>query len=101
VIERLHGYWNSLVRFTADALACQDASAAPPSIRGSTPEPVRRSMMRLAEIITASSALESDDPRSEWIEPQLGFALRNLELNARHGQGCGHGLVAVYEVGRR
>ena len=98
LIERLHGYWNSLIRFTAEALACQDASAAPPSINPSGPEPVRLSMMRLAEVIVASSALESDDPRSEWIEPQLGFALRNLELNGRHGQGCGHGLVAVCEI---
>jgi SAM-dependent methyltransferase len=98
VIERLHGHWNSLVRFVAEFLAGQDVSADSPKISASTPEPVRRSMTRLAQIIRTSPWLESDDPRAEWIEPQLGLALRNLELNGAQAEGCGHGLVAVCAI---
>jgi hypothetical protein len=37
-------------------------------------------------------------PRENIIEPQLGYALRYLVCNLQQGQGCGHGLVGVFEV---
>jgi hypothetical protein len=38
------------------------------------------------------------DPRANVIEPQLGYALRGLELTMQKGMGTGHGLVGVFEV---
>jgi hypothetical protein len=55
-------------------------------------------MTRLAQFVRMLPWLESDDPRAEWIEPQLGLALRNLELNGAQAEGCGHGLVAVCAI---
>jgi hypothetical protein len=33
------------------------------------------------------------------IEPQLAYVLRNMMHKLQEGRGCGHGLVAVLQVG--
>jgi len=38
------------------------------------------------------------DPRANVIEPQLGYALRRLELGLQRGMGTGHGLMGIFEV---
>jgi hypothetical protein len=38
------------------------------------------------------------EPRANIIEPQLGYALRSLEINMQQGIGCGHGLVAFLKI---
>jgi hypothetical protein len=40
------------------------------------------------------------DPRANVIEPQLGYALRGLELLMQKGMGTGHGLVGVFEINK-
>ena len=37
-------------------------------------------------------------PTSSIIEPQLGYALRYLEMKLQRGLGCSHGLVGIFEV---
>jgi len=37
-------------------------------------------------------------PRENIIEPQLGYALRHLEMRLQQGLGCAHGLVGIFEV---
>jgi hypothetical protein len=39
-------------------------------------------------------------PRENIIEPQLGYALRYLEMKLQRGQGCAHGLVGIFEVNK-
>jgi hypothetical protein len=39
-------------------------------------------------------------PRENIIEPQLGYALRTLEMKLQRGLGCSHGLVGVFEIHR-
>jgi hypothetical protein len=39
-------------------------------------------------------------PRENIIEPQLGYALRYLEMKLQRGLGCAHGLVGIFEVDR-
>lgn len=102
VLRQLHASWNALIRFTQEAIAHHDASenrsAVPPAIPGDAQGAARRSMDRVRRAIEASRWLEVDDPRSDIIEPQLGFALRDLEIGYQRGEGCGHGLVCAYEV---
>jgi len=38
------------------------------------------------------------DPRANVIEPQLGYALRGLEMELQRGAGNGHGLVGIFTV---
>ena len=37
-------------------------------------------------------------PRENIIEPQLGYALRYLEMKLQRGLGCSHGFMGVFEV---
>ncbi len=101
VLRRVHSGWNAVVRFTADVLPRADTGEPLPEIPGNAPDSVRAAMAALRAAIEARDAIEADDPRADWIEPQLGLALRNIELAEQRGVGCGHGLVAVYEVGRK
>jgi hypothetical protein len=39
-------------------------------------------------------------PRENIIEPQLGYALRYLEMKLQKGLGCGHGFVGIFEVNK-
>jgi hypothetical protein len=97
-LEAAHAPWNALVRFAMDALARQDAQAPPPEVPADAAPPVRQAMTRLRHVIEVAQWVEADDPRAAWIEPQLGLALRNIELAVQRGMGCGHGLVVVCEV---
>jgi hypothetical protein len=40
-------------------------------------------------------------PRENIIEPQLGYALRNLIMELQQGQGAAHGLVCVLEIDKQ
>ncbi|MGD8395809.1 MAG: class I SAM-dependent methyltransferase [Candidatus Eiseniibacteriota bacterium] len=99
-LRAAHGAWNAVVRYAAEGLARADAGTAPPEVPAGMPAPVRATVERLAQAIGALGACEMDDPRAAWLEPQLGLALRNLELELQRGLGCGHGLVAICEIRR-
>lgn len=100
-LESVHTAWNALVRFTIESLEQLDASAALPEIPGSLPEHVRGAMARVRQAVEAMPGIQADDPRAEWLEPRLGLALRDVELAGGPAAGCGHGLVAVYEIHKR
>ena len=36
--------------------------------------------------------------RGRLVEPQLGYCLREIEMGRQKGLGCGHGLVAIFEI---
>jgi hypothetical protein len=48
--------------------------------------------------VALSRRREIGNPRASLIEPQLGYCLRELEMGLQKGLGCGHGLVAIFEV---
>jgi SAM-dependent methyltransferase len=102
LLTDLHAAWTDLVRFTRDTLARAGASGARAvgsrEFPASRSEPARRAMQRMSHVIEASTDWPADDVRAELIEPQLGFALRDLEIAHQRGKGYGHGLVGIYEV---
>jgi hypothetical protein len=100
-LREAHAAWNTLVDFAAEAFARADAGKPPPEVTHAAPDVARRAIGRLRTAIAALDTVEVDDPRADWIEPQLGVALRNIELATQRGNGCGHGLMAVYEVRKR
>jgi len=55
-------------------------------------------LMNIDRIITDIEWMKYGEPRANIIEPQLGYALRSLEINTQKGIGCGHGLVAILKV---
>ena len=55
-------------------------------------------LMNIDRIITDTGWMWYGEPRANIIEPQLGYALRSLEINTQKGLGCGHGLVAILKI---
>ncbi|MDY6907303.1 MAG: class I SAM-dependent methyltransferase [Chloroflexota bacterium] len=95
-----HDSWNALVRYVIALLQHRDGvtSGPEPRIEGGHPRPVRRAMADMRRLISYADRCDMGDCRANCIEPQLGYALRELEMRLQRGLGCGHGLVAILEV---
>ncbi len=85
--------WNALVQFTIDLLHSPRGSRIP-----AHPEALRRAMQVVKRAVKSAVELEMGDPKANIIEPQLGYALRGLEMGSQQGMGVGHGLVAIMEI---
>lgn len=62
------------------------------------PEPLKEAMKSMARVIEGVGWLEWGDVRANVIEPQLGYALRKLEMDLQPGKGMGHGLVGIFKI---
>jgi hypothetical protein len=64
----------------------------------SHPDELAAARRRMRAVVEASRTLDFDDARANLIEPQLGYALRDLERSLQVGEGHAHGLVGIYEI---
>jgi len=100
--EKLQSCWNALIRFTIDLCQRFDPDQGtvvnPPEIRTTYPEPLKKAMLDMKRVVEGAGWFQMGDPRANVIEPQLGYALRGLEMNMQEGMGTGHGLVGIFEV---
>jgi len=92
--QRLADCWNYLVTYTKALL---EGSELPEAL-DETPLPLRRALSVMRKVVRVASRLGIGNPRASLVEPQLGYCLRELEMGLQQGLGCGHGLVAVFEV---
>jgi SAM-dependent methyltransferase len=103
--EHLQMCWNALVNHVAELMAILDEEKRaygkdPPPAPISCPAALRDMMDRMRLVVEGTGWLGYGLPRENIIEPQLGYALRYLVCNLQRGQGCGHGLVGIFEVDR-
>lgn len=100
--EELQVCWNTLVRYTMDLCQRYDVERQtvvdPPPIPSHYPEPLKAAMRDMFRVIEGAAWFQMGDPRANVIEPQLGYALRRLEMFMQRGMGTGHGLVGIFEV---
>ena len=101
--ERLQMCWNALVKYVDHLMRIFDEAnrtytEEPPTPPVSCPPALRDMMERMKLVVEGIGWLGYGLPRENIIEPQLGYALRYLVGNLQQGQGCGHGLVGVFEV---
>ncbi len=92
--QRLSYCWNYLITYTK-ALLDEGEPAPTPA---ETPLPLKQSLGAMRKIATVAERMKIGTPRTSLVEPQLGYCLRELEMRLQQGQGCGHGLVAIFEV---
>ena len=92
--------WNTLVGYVIALLRHFDsAKASPrPEIERHHPRALRIAMAEMRRLIAAVYRSGIGDARANIIEPNLGYALRKLEMSLQRGIGCGHGLVAILEL---
>jgi len=101
--ERLQMCWNALVKYTARLMEMFDEenrsyADQPAAAPVSCPPALGDMMERMKLVVKGIGWLQYGLPRENIIEPQLGYALRYLVCNLQRGQGCGHGLVGIFEV---
>jgi hypothetical protein len=104
--EHLQMCWNRLVLYVDELLQLYDESdqrftAEPSPIPGSYPPVLGNMMRRMRRVVEGVGWLETGLPRENIIEPQLGYALRQLVMELQQGLGCGHGLVGAFEIDKR
>ncbi|MBS3820438.1 MAG: methyltransferase domain-containing protein [Planctomycetes bacterium] len=104
--ENVQMCWNTLIRYVMQLLEQYDPQqrrfkGALPDIPGSYPESLREMMGRMRVLCEGVGWLSYGLPRENIIEPQLGYALRNLILERQQGQGAAHGLVCVLEIDKQ
>ena len=92
--QRLADCWNYLVTYTKALL---EGSSLPEALVV-MPLPLRRAVSTMRNIVRVAARVRIGTPRASIVEPQLGYCLRELEMGLQRGQGCGHGLVAIFEV---
>jgi len=103
--EHLQMCWNTLVLYVDELMQNYDVqermfSSQPPPVPASYPPALKEMMERMKLVVEGVGWLGIGLPRENIIEPQLGYALRHLEMNLQQGLGCGHGLLGVFEVDR-
>ena len=86
--------WNYLVTYTK---ALVEVSRLPEAL-AAMPLPLRRSLSAMRGIVRVATRVRAGTPRASLVEPQLAYCLRELEMGLQQGRGCGHGLVAIFEV---
>lgn len=101
--EHLQMCWNTLVLYVDDLMQSYDVrdrcfSVEPAPIPASYPPPLREMMERMKLVVEGVGWLGLGLPRENIIEPQLGYALRYLEMKLQRGLGCAHGLVGIFEI---
>lgn len=104
--EHLQMCWNTLVMYVDELMQTYDVqqrsfSNSPPPVPASYPPALREMMERMRGVVEGVGWLGYGLPRENIIEPQLGYALRYLELKLQGGLGCGHSLVGIFEVDKR
>jgi SAM-dependent methyltransferase len=95
-----HSSWNTLIEYVIALLRHYDSAKASPQteIERHHPRALRTAMAEMRRLIAAVHRSGIGDARANIIEPNLGYALRKLEMSLQRGIGCGHGLVAILEL---
>ena len=87
-------WWNYLIIYTK-ALLEQNT---PPEAPIGKPMVGSRTLSTMKRVVGVAAKTSIGTPRASLVEPQLGYCLRELEMGIQKGLGCGHGLVAIFEV---
>ncbi len=95
--EKLQVAWNNIVHFLMERLS-PNADENLLQRYSSVDEKVFYILKTLDRIVENVQWIEFGDPRANIIEPQLGYALRSLELAFQEGKGHSHGLLGVLKI---
>ena len=93
--------WNAVIHAAIEALERWDdadwLSQPPPELY---PPAVQESIRTIRNVIRNIKWFRMGDPRATVVEPQLGYILRNLEMDLQQGLGTSHGLLMVCEIAK-
>ena len=99
--ENLGMCWNRLIEFANESMDYADHYSEPlgeSAILPSYPDYLKRAMKTIVRIVNGVGRIRMGDPRANFLEPQLGYALRDLEISLQKGEGMGHGLMGIFRI---
>ena len=101
--EHVQACWNTVVRHTGSLLSLFDEESCKfsgplPEPPAACPKPVLDMLDRMRRVVEGTGWMGMGLPRENIIEPQLGYALRQVITQLQQGQGCGHGLMGIFEI---
>jgi len=96
--EKLQVAWNAVVKYARDRIEKGSDATLPDDI-DQLAEPVARAIRHIDSTINSVGWMSQSEARANIVEPQLAYALRNLEADFQAGLGMGHFLLCVIEVG--
>jgi SAM-dependent methyltransferase len=91
--------WNVLIDFTIERLGGVRFNLVEMEGWRAYPPPLQMALVTLDRIIDSVAWIDVGDVRANIIEPQFANVLRRMQHQLQEGRGCGHGLVAVLQVG--
>jgi len=92
--QQLADCWNYIIVYTKALME----QSAPPEAPAGIPTAAKRVLNVMKRVVKAVARMRVGDPRASLVEPQLGYCLRELEMGLQKGLGCGHGLMAIFEI---
>jgi len=99
--ERFHSCWNFLVYHTiglCKAYERGDTAGVPDSGDSPLPDRLKTAARHITNLFRHAEKSRLEDWRSDVIEPQLAYTLRDLEMSLQTGEGNAHGLMGVFMV---
>lgn len=92
--------WTKVVDFTLERIQGDRIDLVALDGWRDFPPNLQTALMTMDRVIDSISWIDLGDVRANILEPQLAYVLRRLEYTMQSGRGCGHGLVAVLQVGQ-
>lgn len=93
---------NTLVDYTIELLSRYDSQSgsmvSEPEIKPFLPEPLKQVMQTMRKVVEGVGSLRYGEVRANVIEPQLGYALRELEIKLQPGTGVGHSIAGIFRI---
>jgi SAM-dependent methyltransferase len=93
--------WDAVVSWFSNLINGIQAPSPEDLCRAGGPVPIvlQQGMQAIAETARHLAWFDPGDPEANLLQPQLGLLLRQLEYHLQRGLGCGHGLLAVLQLG--
>ncbi len=90
-------YWNTIIDYAKKRI---EKRYNPAELKNwsKLSSKVQIALMNIDRVLDAAYWIRMGDPRANIIEPQIGYALRGLEMEFQRGLGRGHSLIGIFEV---
>jgi len=102
--EEFHACWNFLVYHTIALCKGYDRGDHAVDIPSHQELPLlgalERALHHITQVTRNIGNFSLEDSRADVIEPQLAYALRELEISLQQGKGYGHGIVGIFVINK-
>ena len=97
--ERYQAAWNAVIEAAIEALErWNDSNFLRQEPDDDLPRVVQEAIRTVRRVVLHLEWFRMGDSRANILEPQLGYILRNIEMDLQEFLGAGHGLLATYEI---